>query len=159
MLDSEKGVALHLSIHSLAVQGREREETGQELVAQLFRKGRTSYIRYEEELEGIGRVMTTLKVEEQQVTIIRHGVLRMKHVYRLGEETISQYETGEGSLIMKTKTLSLEYTPFEADQLLPTSGASFSNQGRLHLSYHLTLQDQYVGQFTLEFNLQPKTTQ
>lgn len=157
MLGSENGVDLHLSIYSVAVQGKEREEGKQELPAQLFHKGNASYIRYVEDLEGIGRVTTTLKVEEKQVTIIRHGALRMNHAYRVGEETISQYITGQGSLEMKTETIRLEYTPFRlTGQVSSLGGLNSSHQGKLHLCYHLSLQGEYVGQFTLELNMQAR---
>src|SRR5690606_1335568 len=125
------------------VRAGEKQTQQQELQAQLFQKGKAVYIRYNEELEGNGSVSTTLKVEERQVTIIRHGAVRMNHVYRLGEKTTSMYQTPHGALEMEADTTQLEFKHQDTFSLtgssaLPSGGPPVA---QLTLSYNLALQE------------------
>src|SRR5690606_35534784 len=111
MLGKNNGVDVRLSIYSLAVHGEEKQEQRQEPAAQLFQKGNADYIRYVEELKGLRSVSTTVKVEDSRVTLIRHGAIKMNHIYRLGEKTTSMYQTAQGALEMEAETTRLEYIP------------------------------------------------
>lgn len=119
----------------------QQQEHHQQLEGQLYEKEDQTYLRYEEELEGLGQVQNTLKIEDQQVKVIRHGAVTMNHVYRLGETTQGLYHSPLGPLGMETKTTQLQYEPI----LDGTSGA-----GKFLLGYELRLNEEHAGSFTLE---------
>jgi uncharacterized beta-barrel protein YwiB (DUF1934 family) len=122
----------------------QQQEHRQQLEGQLYEKENQTYLRYEEELEGIGKVQNTLKIEEQQVKVIRHGAITMNHVYQLGKKTLGLYHSPHGPLEMETKTTQLQYVPIQ-------DGAS--GMGKFLLCYALVLNGEFAGDFTLKIGL------
>jgi uncharacterized beta-barrel protein YwiB (DUF1934 family) len=121
----------------------QQQKHHQQLVGLLYEKGNQTYLRYEEELEGIGKVQNTLKIEEQKVKVIRHGAVTMNHVYQLDKTTHGLYHSPLGPLEMETKTRQLQYVPIQ-------EGASV---GKFLLSYELRLNGENAEGFTLEIGL------
>lgn len=142
MTEHPKETEVSLQIVSRVETGGEGETERKRYRAQLVQKGAVLYLRYSEELAEGGYVTTALKLEEDQLTIIRHGALRMRHTYRLGEKTTSIYQTPHGALSMETETTELAISPLQAVTV----------QGQCTLAYRLMLQEQFVGQFRLEFH-------
>ncbi|MGG3803604.1 DUF1934 domain-containing protein [Metabacillus fastidiosus] len=72
-------------------------------------KGSTVYLRYEETHE-LGAVKTTVKLREQEVTIMRSGAVRMRQNFIEQEHTLTDYSTpfGKMQLDMRTKSLLIE---------------------------------------------------
>ncbi|WP_299093388.1 DUF1934 family protein [uncultured Metabacillus sp.] len=70
-------------------------------------KGKTAYLRYDEEHE-LGFVKTTVKIAQGEVTVMRSGAVTMKQRFIQGKPTLTDYTTPFGKLQLETKTKSLE---------------------------------------------------
>lgn len=74
-------------------------ENRMELITEgkLYKKENTFYISYKETgVTGMEGTTTTLKVEEDKVTLIRHGTVTSTFVFEEGKENISHYATEYG---------------------------------------------------------------
>jgi uncharacterized beta-barrel protein YwiB (DUF1934 family) len=131
-----------LDIYTLIQDAERREEQHQQLKGQLYDKENLMYLRYKEELEGVGQVQNTLKIGEQQVKVIRSGAVKMNHLYQLGKRTEGVYHSPLGPLKMETKTTQLEFSPQGAGKT------------QFILSYELVLNEEPVGHFTLKIRLE-----
>ncbi|MBR2453328.1 MAG: DUF1934 domain-containing protein [Clostridia bacterium] len=85
------------------LQSAEGEEETNEI--ELQTKGKFAkrngkfYIVYEEsELTGFENTTTTIKVEENSVSMIRHGKYNTKMEFRLGEKSLCNYQTPYGAI-------------------------------------------------------------
>lgn len=131
-----------LDIYTLIQEAERKEEHHQQLKAQLYDKENLIYLRYEEDLEGIGMVQNTLKIGDRQVKVIRSGAIKMNHLYQLGKRTQGVYHSPIGPLNMETMTTQLEFNPLEA------------GKAQFILSYELILNQEPVGHFTLKIRLE-----
>ncbi|GIM45781.1 hypothetical protein DNHGIG_13300 [Collibacillus ludicampi] len=62
-------------------------------------KGDVQYFHYQENNEsGLGNTQTTLKVAQNDITLIRQGEINMRHVYQLDKQFSGQYQTPYGNL-------------------------------------------------------------
>ena len=129
---------IHLEISSTMKDTHgEEQTTKQSLTGQLIEKGSTIYLRYEEELEETGKVQNTIKIEEHKVTVLRTGSVRMNHTYYMGMTSQGMYHSPFGPMAMETNTLAIQFH-------------RENNRGSFSLQYDLILNEQEVGQFTLE---------
>lgn len=140
-MEAKKG-KIEIELFTRIQDKDQTQELQQQLEGQIYEKKDQTYIRYEEDLEGIGRVSNTLKIEGQQVKVIRHGAVTMNHVYQLGKTTNGWYHSPHGPLEMETNTKKLEYVPIG-------EGLS-SGKGRFELCYDLRMNGQDAGSFILE---------
>ncbi len=90
-------------------------------------KGKTSYIRYEEEHE-LGSVKTTVKIAENEVVVMRTGAVVMKQRFIKGMVTATEYTTPYGRLQLATNTHSLSHV-------------AENRQGKLVLHYDLQIDE------------------
>lgn len=130
-----------LDIYTLIHEAEQKEENHQQLKGQLYEKENLIYLRYEEELEGIGQVQNTLKIEDEQVKVIRSGAVTMNHLYQLGKTTKGVYRSPLGPLEMETRTTQLECIPTEV-------GIT-----QFKLCYELKLNQAFAGCFTLKIRV------
>ncbi len=75
------------------------DEGRMELITEgkLYKKENAFYISYKETgVTGMEGTTTTLKVEEDRVTLIRHGTVASTFVFEEGKENISHYATEFG---------------------------------------------------------------
>jgi uncharacterized beta-barrel protein YwiB (DUF1934 family) len=118
-----------------------QQTTAGKYEGQLYLTGDGSYmLRYVEELEAKAPVQTTLKIEANEVKLIRHGAQRMNHRFVSGKRTQSVYRTPYGALTMETETLELVWAWYE-------------DAGSLKLVYRLALGGQDVDQLTLHVKI------
>ncbi|WP_159442887.1 DUF1934 domain-containing protein [Selenihalanaerobacter shriftii] len=75
--------------HSFAVDG------------QLYKKKIGYYLRYKEELVETEDTITTLKIQEDMITLIRDGGVRMKQEFKAGDSSPFDYVTPYGKLSFK----------------------------------------------------------
>lgn len=66
------------------------------------------YYRYPEPDPVIEGTMTTVKIKNEQIKIIRHGKLKSEQVFTLGKSEVGIYHTPEGSLSLETNTQSID---------------------------------------------------
>ncbi len=113
-----------ITIDSSQKQNDDATEISFQTKGRLYNKNGTYYLKYEEELEGLEGVESTLKLEENRVTLIRQGEVRTLQKFISGRRTEFEYNTLYG-------TLQLEV---EVDRL---SVELDSEQGRVDLVYKL----------------------
>jgi uncharacterized beta-barrel protein YwiB (DUF1934 family) len=104
--------------------------------AELFVKGDNCYYRYNETDENMGRTVTTLKVEPQQIRIIRHGDVQSEQSFALHSHKSFYYQTPQGRLELTTYTHEIN--------------VRLTNQvGRISWSYDLFVSDELSGTYSL----------
>ena len=77
-------------------------------------KGKTIYLRYEEEHE-LGFVKTTVKVTQNEVVVMRSGAVTMKQRFIQDAQTLTNYSTPFGRLQLETNTKSLSFETYELE--------------------------------------------
>lgn len=72
---------------------------------QYYKNGSSAYITYKEsEISGMDGSTTTLKIDAEEVSLIRFGSITTKLVFQKGKRTISQYKTAYGVFDMTIDT-------------------------------------------------------
>jgi uncharacterized beta-barrel protein YwiB (DUF1934 family) len=108
----------------------------QNFQAELYVKGTHIYYRYNEIDENMGHTVTTLKVEPQQIRIIRHGDIQSEQTFVLQSNRSGFYQTPQGKLELATFTHDL--MTGLTDQL-----------GDISWSYDLLVSGEQVGTYYL----------
>jgi uncharacterized beta-barrel protein YwiB (DUF1934 family) len=81
---------------------------------EYFLKGKTIYIRYNEE-HDLGFVKTTVKIAENGVVVMRTGAVTMKQRFIESTPTLTDYSTPFGKLQLETNTESLTFDTHELE--------------------------------------------
>ncbi|MBN6187114.1 DUF1934 domain-containing protein [Aneurinibacillus sp. BA2021] len=108
---------------------------------QLHFMNGTWYIKYVEQDED-GRTNATVKVKEDEIVVIRSGMISMRQSYRPGVKTGGVYHSAAGAMQMDTDTKDIALR-YDAD-------------GYLHTAvwvYDLHLNEQNIGQYTVQCRL------
>lgn len=114
----------------------EGQEIDQNFKAELYAEGEQIYYRYHETDENMGRTITTLKVEPQQLQVIRQGDIQSEQIFALGSHKSFYYQTPQGKLELSTYTHEINL--------------NLTNQvGNLSWSYDLYVSDELSGTYTL----------
>ena len=102
----------------LSIKGQQSTQSEEpeivELITEgeLYYKDRSNYLLYKEsEVSGMEGTTTTVKVEEDQVSIIRLGTTNTHLVFKKGQRKYNRYETPYGELLLSifTNDLSIQY--------------------------------------------------
>lgn len=134
-------IVVLIEVKSLQRQDEQQNIISYQTRGYLYQKGQATYLQYSEGAEGLEGVQTTLKLEKDRVTLIRHGQFAMRQVFATGCKDEALYETPYGSLELLTDTHSLEM-------------AVGYEEGRLRMTYDLYLGGELSGQNTLEITYQ-----
>ena len=133
----------------LSIKGKQhaRDEEAEtiELLTEgeLYNKDKSQYILYKEsEVSGMKGTTTTVKIEGDQVTIIRLGTTNSHLVFKKGERKYNRYETPYGDLLMSisTKNVDVKYNE-EQDPIA------------IHLDYHLEIDGDRGSRNTLDIQV------
>jgi uncharacterized beta-barrel protein YwiB (DUF1934 family) len=108
----------------------------QNFQAELYVKGTHIYYRYNEVDENMGRTITTLKVEPQQIRILRHGDIQSEQTFVLQSSRAGFYQTPQGKL---------ELAAFTHDLNINLIG----QLGDIAWSYDLYVSEEQVGTYYL----------
>jgi uncharacterized beta-barrel protein YwiB (DUF1934 family) len=99
---------------AITVWSQQRHKSGERETFQiqaegtLYQKGSTLYIAYREgEEAGLGSTLTTMRVEQGSMTLIRQGETVMRQVLVKGEEQQGTYKTPHGTFELTTRTSKL----------------------------------------------------
>jgi uncharacterized beta-barrel protein YwiB (DUF1934 family) len=84
------------------------ETTVQKAKGELYLKGEHIYIRYEEAPNELGRTVTLIKLETNQIRIIRQGDVQAEQTFVPGEKRIGFYQTPQGKLELEIETHELK---------------------------------------------------
>jgi uncharacterized beta-barrel protein YwiB (DUF1934 family) len=104
--------------------------------AELYTKGDYCYYRYTETDENMGRTNTTLKVEPQQIRIIRHGDIQSEQTFALQRHKSFYYQTPQGRLELTTYTHEINVSLTD-------------HVGIISWSYDLFVSDELSGTYSL----------
>jgi uncharacterized beta-barrel protein YwiB (DUF1934 family) len=108
---------------------------------QLYFVNGAWYIKYVEQEED-GQTYTTLKVKEDEIMVIRNGLVTMRHSYRPGIRTSGSYAGPGGMMWMDTATKEMQ--------------VCYDKEGDLSAvvwTYDLYLNEQKVGRYRISCRL------
>lgn len=108
---------------------------------QLYFMNGTWYIKYVEQDEA-GETNATVKVKEDEIVVIRNGVVSMRQSYRPGVKTGGLYHSAAGVMQMDTDTRDIALR-YDADGYLRTAV----------WVYDLYLNEQSIGRYTVQCRL------
>ncbi|MDO3680705.1 DUF1934 domain-containing protein [Paenibacillus ehimensis] len=91
----------------------ESDSGGERIVRQMtgewFSKGRHAYLRYAEPPEAeMGRTVTTVRMEQGEVRIVRHGDVSFEQTFVPGRRHYGYLQTSQGRLELETFTRTLD---------------------------------------------------
>ncbi|WP_211231328.1 DUF1934 domain-containing protein [Halonatronum saccharophilum] len=89
---------MKISIDSIQYEGEEKSQITSDIRGNVYDKGGVYYIKYEDNLEGLKGVKTTLKVKDDILSIIRQGKVRSIQEFNAQEKTDFEYKTQYGVL-------------------------------------------------------------
>lgn len=110
-------VQIHVLSEIRNEHDNEKETIEVRTTGESFLKGKTIYLRYEEEHE-LGFVKTTVKIAENEVVVMRSGAVTMKQRFVEGKLTLTDYSTPFGKLQLETNTTSLSFIAQELEDKL-----------------------------------------
>ncbi|MCD8510644.1 MAG: DUF1934 domain-containing protein [Bacillus sp. (in: Bacteria)] len=139
-MEATKGIPVTIHMKTTIHDGGQTEETALKSEGQLYQKGTTTYVRFEEpsEEEGYGTSMQTIKIQDNEISVSRNGAVTMNQRFIPGVETEGMLHSPYGQMTMLTKTSGIEFRWNKA------LGA-----GRLRLQYGLHLQGNDAGNYDL----------
>lgn len=111
---------------------------------ELIQKGKTTFLRYEEQDELHGGVRTTLRWNGEELSLIRRGGLESEQTFAAGQSRGGRYSSPHLAFPMVTETEELSATA-TGGTLLPLT---------LAWTYRLRIEDQLSGRFQLRLTIQ-----
>ncbi|MDY4484072.1 MAG: DUF1934 domain-containing protein [Butyricicoccus porcorum] len=109
----------------------------------LYRRGGKYFVSYEEsELTGMEGTRTTLKLEDQQVTMTRTGTHPTQMLFAKNKRHVGLYQTDVGSMVISTHT----------SHLVNTIG---ENGGSLAIDYTVEIDSTLAGTHRFEMAVTP----
>jgi len=109
----------------------------------LYIKGKTYFLRYREEVEGLGPVDHTIKIKGDEALILRAGAVSMRQPLKIGKDLAGTYTSPYGQMDTVTTLNRCE---------VDWNGKNRS--GCFIIGYDLAMQGQAVGHFVLTFKLE-----
>ena len=125
-----------INVESSQDDGTEKEEISTENSGELYKKRGTYYLKYEESAEGLEGVKTTVKIEEEKLTLIRQGAVRTIQNFIPDERTKFDYQTPHGTLNLALEVEKFDFTIEE-------------RKGEIRLEYIIYSQDSVVSNNSL----------
>ncbi|CAG7652932.1 DUF1934 domain-containing protein [Paenibacillus allorhizosphaerae] len=123
--------------------------TQQQLAGELFRKGSSTYLRYQELPDaGMGRTVTTLRIDPSGLRIVRQGDVQFEQTFRTGMRHLGYIQTPQGRLEIETVTHFFEYREERRQDL----------SLYVHWSYELSVMGEEAGSFRIELTAVPEVT-
>lgn len=131
------------AIISVASKQSGQEDEAIEIVTQgkFFKKGNSYYAVYDEtELSGMAGTTTTIKVNEEKLTLIRLGTTNARIEFKNNYKSLSMYDTPYGTLELGVETKKLDIDVNDEG-------------GRVFVDYDMTLAGQKPLKTILEVNI------
>ncbi|MBE6911813.1 MAG: DUF1934 domain-containing protein [Ruminococcaceae bacterium] len=112
----------------------------------FYEKGGSYYVSYKEsELTGLGDTTTTVKIEDDKVTVMRFGELQTHMIFEEGQKHISYYDMGFGALTVGVSTKSI-------NKQLSESG------GSMKIDYAMEINNAVAGESALFMDIRETAT-
>ena len=134
------GLPVHVHFVTEIREGARKETVAFEANGQYYVKGQGTYVAFQEPNEQ-GEVKTIIKIQDEQVLIMRSGAVSMRQTHVKGEWTTGTYTSELGTFALQTKT----------DNVL-LNGRMKRKRTTL-LTYALLLSEQEAGRYTITINL------
>ncbi|HHY2674991.1 DUF1934 domain-containing protein [Bacillus clarus] len=135
------GLPVHVHFVTEIREGARKETVAFEVNGQYYVKGQGTYVTFQEPNEQ-GEVKTIIKIQDEQVLIMRSGAISMRQTHVKGEWTTGTYTSELGTFALQTKT----------DNVL-FKWSDEKKKGQLFLTYALLLSEQEAGRYTITINL------
>ncbi|HDR4455596.1 hypothetical protein COJ79_19485 [Bacillus thuringiensis] len=135
------GLPVHVHFVTEIREGARKETVAFEENGQYYVKGQGTYVTFQEPNEQ-GEVKTIIKIQDEQVLIMRSGAISMRQTHVKGEWTTGTYTSELGTFALQTKT----------DNVL-FKWSDEKKKGQLFLTYALLLSEQEAGRYTITINL------
>lgn len=131
-----------VKIHLVTKIRLEDEEETYELVVfgHYYKKNNKIYLTYEEVQEE-GTVRSVVKVDGNEATIFRKGVIDMRLKFRLNEQKSGSHMSEFGSLLLSTNTRGIFHKE-----------STEKCEGTVKLQYDLFMQGAHAGEYDMEIN-------
>ncbi|MEB1808167.1 MAG: DUF1934 family protein [Bacillaceae bacterium] len=124
-------------------QGDKKEHLSLKGKGNVYVKNGYTYLLFKEIHNDKLNVQTTVKIGEQEATIIRNGDLSMRQIYTVGEKTEGTYRSPYGYWQTSAKTHHCQYE-WPANQ----------TSGKLKLKYDYYLQNESSGTFDVTITIE-----
>lgn len=122
-------------------EGVRKETIAFDVNGLYYVKGQSTYVTFQEPNEQ-GEVKTIIKIQDDQVLIMRSGAVSMRQTHKKGEWTTGTYTSELGTFALQTKTDNVLFKWSEEKK-----------KGQLFLTYALLLSEQEAGRYTITINL------
>lgn len=122
-----------------AIQDGEQQEAFElTTFGRYYKKGRSSYLQYDETMEE-GLVHTTVKAAENEVLILRSGAIKMRLHLSQDKKTPGNYHSPYGLLQTEADTREVDI-------------AMDSSNGRIKVLYDLAIQGAHAGTYHMNID-------
>lgn len=135
-------IPVKVMLHTKITDSGENEDTKLTSDGTILRKADAVYLRYDEMLNDTDQVNTTIKIKDEDITIIRSGAVSMKQRFAPGSLKEGTYESPYGPIQIATRTESMDFEWHENSQ-----------EGKLSLNYQVLFQGEEAGYHELEIKL------
>ncbi|GGE82289.1 DUF1934 domain-containing protein [Priestia taiwanensis] len=140
MSNEQKGLPIKLKFVTEIRDGKRKETVAFDTNGLYYEKGKNRYLTFQEPHEQ-GEIKTIVKMYDDEVLIMRSGVVSMRQVYKKGHWTQGTYQNTLGQFSMDTKT----------DNVL-VQWSEKTKKGSLFVTYQLLLQGNEAGRYTITIN-------
>ncbi len=134
-------IDVSITVKNLQYQDEQKNIIHQQTRGYLYPKKQAVFLQYEEDSEGLKGVKTTLKLEKERVTLIRHGKVSMNQTFEKGLKHEGGYQTPYGNIPLITDTTDIEI-------------AIGQDEGLIRIFYNLYLAEDLSSNNTLEIAYQ-----
>jgi uncharacterized beta-barrel protein YwiB (DUF1934 family) len=137
-VETRQMIPVKIHLKTTINHGDEDEAYELMLFGEYYQKEQSAFLKYEEVLQE-GTIQTIVKVKEREALILRSGSIKMRLNFHLEDEKEGSYEGEYGTLLLTTKTKSLENRKMESERL----------SGQFILKYDLKMQGSTVGTYEM----------
>ncbi|KGA96047.1 hypothetical protein AJ85_19835 [Alkalihalobacillus alcalophilus ATCC 27647 = CGMCC 1.3604] len=135
--------SIKMVFKTLIQQGDHKEAYEFTTRGDLFKKGQSEYLRFEEKFGEEQTVQTTMKWNGHELMLIRQGSILMRQAFIAGETTVGRYVTPEISWETTAKT-----------EKVIVAWPNGKKRGKIHLRYHFLMQGQDTGTHEVRLTLE-----
>lgn len=119
-----------------------KEETQLYITGQFYIKNESYYLRYKEEIEDLGQIDHTIRINKDEGIILRKGVIDMRQPLKVGESKEGTYKGPFGAMqtLVDTDCCDVQWN-------------EDNGEGMLTIRYFLYMQGEAFGRVTLVYQI------
>ncbi|WP_194840889.1 DUF1934 domain-containing protein [Filobacillus milosensis] len=140
---SKEQIPVHIKIDTEIEDTNGNENITRTEHGSYIHKGHIHMIKYDEQMEDLGEVYTTIVIQEDRISIKREGQLQMHQVFRIGHSTECVYTHPYGKFRMETTTHRMQFIKGIGNK-----------SGKLYINYDVMLNDQEPRRHVFELQFQ-----